>query len=107
MILQRNGSDQGQTTRHQRQAELSANADDCLPDGLKQRRQQDAHHRSVDAQQGSAHWSQSAQVTPEGQEPANQEKRGKKESDERPYRTGDALKIMLRLGTGPQSSPNN
>ncbi len=64
VILQRNGSGQGQTThpgskqhhtprrlpathqqpkRHQRLAELSDARDSRLPDGLKHGRQQDAH----------------------------------------------------------------
>ncbi len=87
---------QKSTTRQPNQVELSA-PDFRLPDGLKQGRQQDAHHRCIDTQQGSTHRSQSAQVTPEGQEPANQHERGEKESDERQGRASNALKPWLQI----------
>ena len=44
---------------------------------VEQGRQEDAHHRCIDAQQGMAHRSPLAQITPEGQESSNQQKRKK------------------------------
>ncbi len=123
MILQRNGSDQGQTTHsgaeqhhpprrlppahqqrkcHLRKAELSAAADSRLPDGLKQRHQQDAHNRCNKAQEGTVHRSQSVQVTPEEQETTNQQERGEEKINKKSQTMswegmGNELKRSQRL----------